>query len=101
MKENVEDLDFCEPRYKLPEWKKDEDYDAIVSSVSSRYLKIEYALETYDETTKVYLHLNVGDTTNVKRIGDFLTLDEAKEAAEKHYTEFVSELIEELTSTHL
>lgn len=99
--ENVEDLEFCEPRYKLPEWKKDEDYDAIVSSVSCLYLEIEYVLETYDGTTKVYFHRNVGDTTNVKRIGDFSTLDEAKEAAEKHYNELVSELIEKLTSAHL
>lgn len=96
--ENVEDLEFCEPRYKLPEWKKDEDYDAIVSSVSCLYLEIEYVLETYDGTTKVYFHRNVGDTTNVKRIGDFSTLDEAKEAAEKHYNELASEIIEKLTS---
>lgn len=99
--ENIEDLEFCEPRYKLPEWKKDEDYDAIVSSVSCLYLEIEYVLETYDGTTKVYFHRNVGDTINVKRIGDFSTLDEAKEAAEKHYNEVVSEIIEQLTSAHL
>lgn len=98
---NIKDLEFCEPRYKLPEWEKDEDYDAIVSSVSCLYLEIEYVLETYDGTTKVYFHRNVGDTTNVKRIGDFSTLDEAKEAAEKHYNELVSELIEKLTSAHL
>lgn len=97
----VEELELCEPRYKLPEWKKDEDCDAIVSSVSCQYLEIEYVLETYDGITKVYFHRNVGDTTNVKRVGDFSTLDEAKEAAEKHYNELVSEMIEQLTSAHL
>lgn len=96
--ENIEDLEFCEPRYKLPEWGKEECCDTIISSIVFQYLKIEYAIDEYDDCVFIlFFNRNVGDTTNCKRIGKYPTLEEAKEAAEKHYNELVSELINKFT----
>lgn len=97
--ENIEDLEFCEPRYKLPEWKKDEGSDSIVSSITATFLTIEYVIYEYSaDDFCLFFGRNVGDTTNCKRIGTYFMLAEAKNAAEKHYNELVSKLIEEITN---
>lgn len=97
--ENIEDLEFCEPRYKLPEWKKDEDSDSIVSSITATFLTIEYAIDEYGaDGFCLFFDRNIGDTKICRIIGTYPTLAEAQEAAEKHYNELVSKLIEEMTT---
>lgn len=97
--ESIEDLEFCEPRYKLPEWKKDEDSDSIVSSITTTLFMIEYVVDEYSaDSFCLFFNRNVDDTTNCKRIGVYSTLAEAKKVAEKHYNELVSKLIEEITN---
>lgn len=97
--ENIEDLEFCEPRYKLSEWKKDEDSDSIISSITTAFFTIEYVVDEYSaDSFCLFFDRNVGDTINCKTIGTYPTLAEAQEAAEKHYNELASKLIEELTS---
>lgn len=99
-KYSPEELEFYEPRYKLPEWKKGSNPDDIVSSISSNILKLKYELKSYNGTIRVFFNRNIGSTTNIERIGEFSTLHEAKEFSEKHYNELVSELIEKLTSVN-
>lgn len=97
--ENIEDLEFCEPRYKLPEWKKDEDSDNVVSSVTTSFFTIEYVVdENIVGEFRLFFDWIVGPIVNDKRIGIYPTLAEAQEVAEKHYSELASRLIEELTS---
>lgn len=97
--ENIEDLEFCEPRYKLLEWKKDEDSDSIVSSITTTFFTIEYVVDEYSaDSFCLFFSRNVGDTTNCKRIGVYSTLAEAQGVADKHYNELVSKLIEEITN---
>ena len=95
-------MEFCEPRYELPEWKKDECCDTVVSSVEFQYLEIEYAIDEYDDCVfTLFFNRYVCDTTHVKKIGEYQTLEEAKGAAEKHYNDLARGLIEKLSSAHL
>lgn len=99
--EDIADIEFCEPRYKLPEWRIDECGCTIVSNVSTKCFAIEYMIDDYGNGRyALFFGINNADTTNITKIGYFHTIEEAKEAAEKHYNEMVSELIEKLTSAH-
>lgn len=92
-------MEFCEPRYKLPQWKKDEDSDSIVSCVTTPLFTIEYVIdENIVGEFCLFFDWIVGCIVNDKRIGIYPTLTEAQEAAEKHYSELASKLIEGLTS---
>lgn len=95
--ENVEDLEFCEPRYKLPEWRQPYE-DRVETSVNLGAMSIGYEIDEYkkDDFT-LFLLINNGECINCGRIGKYPTLEAAKEAAEKHYNELVSELINKFT----
>lgn len=92
LSEIVENLELCEQRYKLPAWGKEECCDTIVSSIVFQYLKIEYAIDEYDDCVFIlFFNRNVGDATNCKRIGKYPTLEEAKEAAERHFNALITD----------
>lgn len=100
--EDIEDIEFCEPRYKLPEWKKDEDSGSIVSSITTTFFTIEYVVDEYStDSFFLFFGWNVGDTTNCKKIGVYSTLAEAQGVADKHYNELISKLIEEMTAIQI
>lgn len=100
--ENIEDMEFCEPRYKFPQWKKHEDSDNIVSSVTTSFFTIEYVVDEYRAGNfRLFFDWIVGDIVDDKRIGIYPTLAEAQKVAEKHYSELVSKLIEEMTAIQI
>lgn len=98
--EDIEDLEFCEPRYKLPEWEEDEHTKAYTIKDLGA-IKIHYDIVQVDEFTVLYSisHNNRKQIYFIAKVGDsYPTLEEAKNAAEKHYNELVSKLIDEITT---
>lgn len=92
------EVELCQPRYKLPEWKKEDGCDSIAStSVKHECLNITYEIDKYDDEKFTLLFFrNVHGTIRFKAIDKYQTLENAKDAAEKHYNELVSEVIEGL-----
>lgn len=98
--ENVEDLEFCEPRYKLPEWRQPYE-DRVETSINLGAMSIGYEIDEYKDDFALFLLINNGECISCGRIGKYPTIAEAKMAAEKHYNELASEIIEKLTSSVL
>lgn len=83
-------------RYKLPEWRYSEYYKTIESIVENPIHDFAYSIE---EGACCYLLLLVwqGRSPHISKIGSYLTVDEAKEAAEEHYNQLVHGTIIALT----
>lgn len=99
--ENVEDLEFCEPRYKLPEWKPLYK-NSLGAYIDFSLFLIKYEVAECDDGFYTFFFFNKNcEVPSCKRIGKYPTLEKAKAAAEKHYNELVSEIIEKLISAPL
>lgn len=95
------EVELCQPRYKLPEWKQDEDCDTLFVRVENTLCTIEYWIDNFQVGIQLHLCREIGEIQHTNMLGDeYPSIEDAQRAAEKHYNELVSELIETLTNTH-
>lgn len=86
---SADELELAEPRYKLNGWSYDENED-VYTATTSDILDTEYYIGPCGRRWELFYEHDRIETT-------YKSVEEAKEAAEKHFNELMEKLIKEVT----
>lgn len=91
----VDDLEFVEPRYTLPEWSEVEGCrDFIVIKAENSVFRIEYKISSYGLKFSLHTKACFGHTSITSTPKTFSTIEEAKEYAQRDYNKVMTSLRE-------
>ncbi|KGN88010.1 hypothetical protein [Porphyromonas gulae] len=93
--EDAADLELVKPRFKLPEWVQVRG-DLIKSTIDMAFCEISYEIEEFGGRYSTYLLNSNGYDTKVERVASLLTLEDAKDVAERHFNKKVERFLESI-----
>nr|DAW15732.1 MAG TPA: hypothetical protein [Caudoviricetes sp.] len=91
---SADELELSEYRYKLAPWVYYDEED-VYTATTSDILDTNYCIRVSDYYNKCSLYVSGCDRFDL--IGEYPSVESAKEAAEKHFNELMEKLIEEVT----
>ena len=89
---SAEELELSEYRYKLAPWVYYNEED-IYTAATSKFLDTDYRIVCSYNKCVLYITCRA----NLSLVGEYKSVDDAKEAAEKHFNDLMEKLIEEVT----
>lgn len=89
---SAEELELMEYRYKIAPWVYYDEED-IYTAATSKFLDTDYRIVCSYNKCVLYTTCRA----NLSLVGEYKSVDDAKEAAEKHFNELMEKLIKEVT----
>lgn len=86
------ELELMEYRYKLAPWAYDDEED-VYTAATSEILGVDYCIVVNYDKCVLYTTCRA----NLSLVGEYKSVDDAKEAAEKRFNELMEKLIKEVT----
>lgn len=85
--------------YNLPAWKQCEGCDSIESLLKTSMGTFGYVIDKYSDSVYcLFAITDNGDTTDSRPMGDYLTLDAAKEAAAEQFDRLMRRFVANIES---
>lgn len=89
---SADELELMGYRYKLAGWVYYNEED-IYTAATSKFLDTDYRIVCSYNKCVLYITCRA----NLSLVGEYKSVDDAKEAAEKHFNDLMEKLIEEVT----